>query len=268
MQRRRHKFTIVNVVGTADTRQTLNLKQVCMATKGKLGMGVFPSAISKSKFPRSTNCAFETGKLVNTGSRSVLEALLSLRKYCDCLTDVLGVPHNYYDYNVQNIVGALRVGYRLNLNMLYDDRIKLRRQDCKWEPDSFRGLKLETAHPDITMIIFETGKIIVTGPATFDRIALAEQLLYDLNIERYEEGREYRSTSDVRVIAQPRGEKKKKKPNQFKVINHTKKKEEFQAVMMMSTKKNAKRKPANKCGGDTTRRRVCTASSSSIQYPH
>lgn len=265
---KKHRFTIVNVVGTADARQSLNLKLVCMATNGKLGMGVFPSAISKMKYPRSTNCAFETGKLVNTGSRSVVKALLSLRMYVDRLTDVLGRPHSYWDYNVQNIVGSLRVGFRLNLNMLYDDRIRLRRQDCKWEPDSFRGLKLETAYKDITMIIFETGKIIVTGPSKFNRIALAEEWLYTLAIERYEEGNEYRSTMCIRIIAQPKGPKKPKKPNQFKVINYTKKKEEFQSVMLMTTKKNSKRKHTTAKGESARKRLVGPTSSVSVQYPH
>lgn len=239
MARKRYEFDVVNVVCTSDLGRPINLTLTCMVTSGKLGMGVFPANVSKCRFPPSTNCAFETGKLVNTGSIDIQSALLGARSFIDRLTRDIGYELEIWNHTVQNIVGAVRIGFRLNLNLLFDDRIKLKKQDCKWEPGSFPGLKLETQHKDIVFIMFESGNIIATGPSDINRITVAEQLLYDLHIERYELGNEYRSIEEVKIISQPRtAQKKTKKPNQFKVISHTKKREEFKATLIKQSKKN------------------------------
>lgn len=244
-QHKRHAFEVVNEVYTTKLGRQLNLMLTCMVTNGKLGMGVFPANVSKCRFPPSTNCVFETGNMVNTGSTDIQSALLGERAFIDRLTLYIGYDVEIWNHTTQNIVGSLNVGMQLNLNLLYDDRIQLKKQDCKWEPGLFPGLLLETSASDIVLIIFESGNIIATGPSDIHRMTTAEDLFYDLHIELYELGKEYRSVEGVRVIAPPKvALKKAKKPNQFKVISHTKKREDFKAEMMSTqqAKKGAKRK--------------------------
>lgn len=241
----RHEFDVVNEVHTSKLGRHINLTLTCMVTNGKLGIRVFPANVSKCRFPPSTNCVFETGNMVNTGSTDLQSALLGERSFIDRLTLYIGYDLEIWNHTTQNIVGSLNVGLQLNLNLLYDDRIQLKKQDCKWEPGLFPGLLLETSASDIVLIIFESGNIIATGPSDINRMTTAGDLFYDLHIELYQLGKEYRSTDGVRIIAPPKiAVKKAKKPNQFKVISHTKKREDFRAEMMSTsqTKKGTKRK--------------------------
>lgn len=269
--RQHHQFRVVNVVCTMELGRPINLMLSCMVTHGKLGMGVFPAHVSKCRFPHSTNCSFETGKLVNTGSINVVSALLGARSFIDRLTRDIGYELEIWNFAVQNIVGAVKVGFRLNLNLFFDDRIKEGDLICKWEPGMFPGLLFETSEDDIVFILFESGNIIATGPCDINRITKAEELLYDLNIERYAVGHEYRSLDGVQIIAEERTESKKtKKPNQFKVISHTKKREEFKATMLNDStkKKNTKRKPAPDRAETSNNRKRKTSTTSSVQYKH
>jgi transcription initiation factor TFIID TATA-box-binding protein len=262
----RHRLGVVNVVCTMDVGRPINLMLSCMVTHGKLGMGVFPAHVSKCRFPPSTNCSFETGKLVNTGSVNCQSALLGATAFIDRLSDDLGYDLEIWNFEVQNIVGAVNLGFRINLDLfMHDQKHKL---NCSWEPGVFPGLKHESSEPDIVFIMFKSGNVIATGPKRIHRMDVADNLLYDMNLERYEVGHEYRSLEDVRIIDVPRvATKKAKKPNQFKVINHTKKRAVFKANMLTASGKStrAKRKTGPPSSGPP-RKRAAATSASNLQY--
>jgi transcription initiation factor TFIID TATA-box-binding protein len=240
---RYHRLGVVNVVCTMSVGRRVNPMLSCMATHGKLCMAAFPAHVSKCKFPPSTNCSFWSGKLVNTGSINAQSALLGATMYIDRIAKDIGYDLRIINFEVENIVGAVNLGFPINLDLLLDDGKEL--FDRKWEPSLFPGLKLESSEPDVVFIIFKSGNVIATGMQLIGRLAVADRLLADLRLERYIIGQEYRSLAGVPIHDAPVKKKKTKKPNQFKVINHTKKRAQFKASL---------REPAansNTSGGNT-----------------
>lgn len=234
---------IVNVVALANVGQGADLRSAALSTHGKLGPRIFPSLSSKCKNPPSTNCFFKSGQLLNTGSVNVISALLGATKFTDRVARDLDYDLRIINFEVQNIVGAYTLPFKLNLILMLQDGEFT--NDRKYEPSLFPGLKLETCHKDISFIFFKSGAIIATGMPSIDRLLVAGQLLFDLDLERYRLGSEYR-TPDYNLVREPssmlttpnaskRTAKKKQtmdgatlsnvdvKPHQFKVINHTRK---------------------------------------------
>ena len=240
-----HRLGVVNVVCTMNVGRGIDLALACMATHGKLSMSAFPAHVSKCKYPPSTNCAFESGQLVNTGSVNAQSALLGATLYVDRISRDLGYELSIINFQVENIVAAVNIGFSLNLALLLDDGKEL--HDRKWEASLFPGLKLESSESDVVFIIFQTGNVIATGMQHIERVATAEQLLHELHLERYKVGHEYRQLDSQHQPCVTRGKdtthvsKRQKKPNQFKVINHTKKKAAFQASLVTSNKPHASR---------------------------
>jgi transcription initiation factor TFIID TATA-box-binding protein len=61
---------------------------------------------------------------------------------------------------VQNIVSSADLGHTLNLNAL---AIGLGLEDVEYEPEQFPGLVYRMDDPDVVILLFGSGKIVITG---------------------------------------------------------------------------------------------------------
>lgn len=232
-----HSLGVWNVVCTMDVGMHINLTLACMTTHGKLGMKIFPTHLSKCRFPPSTNCQFRSGKLVNAGALNFLSALQGATEFMDRLSRDLGYELEMCNFMVQNIVSSTNLGFRVNLNLLYIDC-----PDCtaKYEPKIFPGLYYRASR-DIVFMIFTSGALIATGPCKLERIPVAERLIHGLQLRRYELGKEYRAVPPDQIITGSReAAGKQKKVNQAKVISHARKRELF--LSSIATKQSTKKK--------------------------
>ena len=245
LQRQRHHeskqlFRIVNIVTTQTIGRVIDTKQACIATHGKLGMEIFPSYVSRSRSPACTNSLFSSGQLLNTGSRSYVDALLGVNRFINLLSKNLNCSLRLVNFSVQNIVIALDLGFKLNLALLLEDGLLQRKFDRKYEPSIFPGLKLESRFKDIIFILFISGNVIGTGLKSQDRVPVAQQVLAEFGLRQYELGKEYRQMSSSSILrmlkepssasltdSKPKRHKKPSKANQFKVITHTRKRARF-----------------------------------------
>lgn len=201
-----------------------------MATHGKLDMTIFPAHVSKCRMPPSTNCVFRSGKLVNTGSVNELSSLLGGMSYGDRMRRLGYKRVRVYNYRVENVVGAMKLSFCINLRQIKKDFILT----TKWESTLFPGLKFDSQRvKGLVFILFGSGNAIATGMKSEDQLADAESELCSYQLQQYmlePIQRPLVDTTLTTTTTTPR-KTKKKKPNQFKVINHTKKKANFKASL-------------------------------------
>ena len=69
------------------------------------------------------------------------------------------------EITVQNIVSSADLGYSLNLNAL---AIGLGLEDVEYEPEQFPGLVYRMDDPEVVILLFGSGKIVITGGKTPD----------------------------------------------------------------------------------------------------
>ena len=139
--------------------------------------------------PKSTALIFQTGKVVITGAKSENDARVAARKYARIIQK-LGFPAQFADFKIQNIVGSCDVGFPLRLEGLafeYPEK-------SSYEPELFPGLIFRFKSPNITALVFVSGKIVLTGAKTkeeidtaFNRTLYPILLSYKKDIGDYEE---------------------------------------------------------------------------------
>lgn len=66
---------------------------------------------------------------------------------------------------VQNIVSTADLGYPLNLNAI---AIGLGLENIEYEPEQFPGLIYRIDDPDVVVLLFGSGKLVITGGRTTD----------------------------------------------------------------------------------------------------
>ena len=130
--------------------------------------GTFPGVICKIPKPKTAMLIFRTGKIICSGARSQDAVEGATKKLIEILK--IGEVHIKEDplIEVQNIVASAQLDFKVNLEMAALDC-----EGTEYEPEQFPGLILRLEEPKTVMLIFMSGKVIITGARTAEEANLA-----------------------------------------------------------------------------------------------
>ncbi|BBH04274.1 TATA binding protein 2 [Prunus dulcis] len=118
----------------------------------------FAAVIMRIREPKTTALIFASGKMVCTGAKSEQQSKLAARKYARIIQK-LGFPAQFKDFKIQNIVGSCDVKFPIRLEGLAYSHGAF----SSYEPELFPGLIYRMKQPKIVLLIFVSGKIVLTG---------------------------------------------------------------------------------------------------------
>lgn len=117
--------------------------------------------------PRTTALLFKSGKMIVTGAKNEKDNLNGARKYTAILQK-LGIPAVFNDFKVQNITATFDCGFPIRLeSFLYDTS---NHNFSTYEPELFPGLIYRMVEPKAVLLIFVSGKVVLTGVKTNELI--------------------------------------------------------------------------------------------------
>lgn len=129
----------------------------------------FPAVITKLKSPRATGLIFQSGKVVVTGTKTMSDCQDACRKFATIVESTGVGPITFTDVVIRNMTGLCSMGYPISLEgFLYAN------SDCStYEPELFPGLIYRMKDPQIVLLIFVSGKIVITGAKCSNDISIA-----------------------------------------------------------------------------------------------
>src|SRR5450756_1151696 len=156
-----YNIEIVNVVASTGIGQEINLKQATLALEGAdYNPKRFPGLVYRTKDPKTAALLFRSGKIVCTGAKSIDDVYRGMENVFQSLRnigiDVKGTP----EIKVQNIVASANIHAALNLNTI---AIGLGLEHIEYEPEQFPGLVYRLSEPKVVVLIFGSGKLVITG---------------------------------------------------------------------------------------------------------
>jgi transcription initiation factor TFIID TATA-box-binding protein len=157
----------------------LDLKQIALqARNAEYNPKRFAAVIMRIREPKTTSLIFASGKMVCTGAKSEELSRLAARKYARIIAK-LGFPVTFTDFKIQNIVGSCDVKFPIRLEGLaYDHNFF-----SSYEPELFPGLIYRMVQPKIVLLIFVSGKIVLTGAKQREEIYTAFEQIYPVLTE-------------------------------------------------------------------------------------
>ena len=178
---------IENVVSTANLCVKLNLRDIALQSKNaEYNPKRFSAVIMKIKEPKTTGLIFSSGRIVCLGAKNEEESRRACRKIAKIIKSV-GFPILFKEYEIQNIVASADVKCQLSLINLYIHLIKsalYKGKNCvAYEPEQFPGLIYRMIEPNIVILIFSSGKIVLTGGKKKDDIYNGFKKIYPLLIK-------------------------------------------------------------------------------------
>ena len=119
------------------------------------------------KEPKTTGLIFASGKIVITGARCEKDARAGALKFARIIQKLDFSP-NFNDFKIQNVVATCDFKFPIYLERLAYDHSRF----TTYEPELFPGLIFRMADPKLTILVFVSGKIVMTG-------AKDRRLVYD-----------------------------------------------------------------------------------------
>jgi transcription initiation factor TFIID TATA-box-binding protein len=177
---------------------TLELKRIALyARNAEYNPKRFAAVIMRIRSPRTTALIFSSGKMVCTGAKSEADSRLAARKYARIiqklnfpvkfcfLNNDLKKKHKinvtfkqakFMDFKIQNIVGSIDVGFCLRLECFHT----CHSQFSSYEPELFPGLIYRLHEPKVVLLIFVSGKVVITGAKLRTEINEAFDKIYPI----------------------------------------------------------------------------------------
>lgn len=136
--------------------------------------GRFPGLVYRIKKPKVAMLIFSSGSVICTGARKEEDVYIASEMLVKKLNS-LGIPLTKKPtVLIQNIVASTMFDHNINLDMLAEH------PDMEYEPEQFPGLMYRLSDPETVMLIFRSGRIVVTGAKSTQAAILAAQKTKDL----------------------------------------------------------------------------------------
>jgi len=170
---------IQNVVAVASLNQKIDLPPILKVFKNvEYRPKKFPGLVFRLKRPKTATLIFGSGKMVCTGAKSEKQARSAVRKVVRELKKagiiILGKPV----ITIQNMVASADVGGDVDLEMASEVL-----DDIMYEPEQFPGAVYRMDEPKVVILIFSTGKLVITGAKREEQVHEAVDRLRDILLD-------------------------------------------------------------------------------------
>jgi transcription initiation factor TFIID TATA-box-binding protein len=150
---------IENVVASATLNQRIDLNAIVRIFPAvEYRPEQFPGLVYRLKKPKTATLIFSSGKMVCTGAKSERQARKAIMKVTDELKRggivILGKP----EIQIQNIVSSGGLGGHIDL-----EKTTYSLKRTMYEPEQFPGLIYRMDDPKVVILIFASGKLVITG---------------------------------------------------------------------------------------------------------
>ncbi|CAM9451722.1 unnamed protein product [Ascophyllum nodosum] len=184
------ELRLVNMTATANMGCQIDLRTVVTrARNAEYNPKRFSACVVRlinSKEPKATALIFKTGKIVVTGAKSAAAVDYACSKFAAILRKLGaagGGTHIRFnaktDIKVQNMVATTDVGFPIRMEGLQNKHSSF----INYEPELFPGLIYRLAEPKICLLIFVSGKVVLTGAKSAQQLEEAFKKMYPLLLE-------------------------------------------------------------------------------------
>ena len=184
--------TINNIISSVNLGCSLNLKNISMKIKNsEYNSNRSSTLILKPKNINVTATIFSTGKMVCTGAKSEKESKSACIKFAK-IVNKAGFKAELKDFKIQNIIASYDVKFKIYLsdlfnriNILINDNLKKIGSGsyCRYNKNELNGIIFYIDESKISLLIFESGKIVISGAKKIKEINGIFQNIYPILIE-------------------------------------------------------------------------------------
>jgi len=175
----KHDVEIQNVVAVASLGQKMDLIAIMKIFRNvEYRPKRFPGLVFRLKKPKTTTLIFSTGKMVCTGAKSEKIAKSAVKKVVRELKKEGFIIRGRPKIEIVNIVGTADIGGMVDIEVMADIL-----DNIMYEPEQFPGLIYRMYDPRVVILVFRSGKMVLTGSKSEDQVNEAVEKMTSILIE-------------------------------------------------------------------------------------
>ena len=176
---RKPESKIENIVATVILDQELDLNLIeTRIPDVDYNPDTFPGLVYRLREPKVTALIFKSGKMVVTGAKSIQELVRAVKKILRSLRDAGIEIRGRPQLQIQNIVASA------NLHVIIDlEKAAWFLDRSMYEPEQFPGLIYRMDDPKVVLLIFSSGKMVITGAKREEDVKRAVENIYKKLLE-------------------------------------------------------------------------------------
>jgi transcription initiation factor TFIID TATA-box-binding protein len=166
---------IENIVATVTLDQGLDLGAIARSIPNvEYDPEEFPGLVLRLDNPKLTALVFSTGKMVITGAKSTQMLIKGFKRILRLFYKhgilITGKPR----VQIQNVVASANLNAEVNLEIAAEQL-----DNVMYEPEQFPGLIYKMNDPKVVLLIFSSGKMVITGAKSEEEVAQAVKNIYE-----------------------------------------------------------------------------------------
>jgi transcription initiation factor TFIID TATA-box-binding protein len=159
---------IENIVASGAIAESIDLVALSEKVRNcELNKKRFPGAVYHIADPKIACLIFSSGKIVLTGIRNDKALTDGLAIIIKSLNEAGFETLNVPNVAITNMVCSYDLGKYINLNKVV---VTLNLENIEYEPEQFPGLVYRIKDPKMVVLIFSSGKLILTGGKNIEDI--------------------------------------------------------------------------------------------------
>ena len=167
------KPRIENIIAATHLEGELDIEAAAKALDVKYSDD-FPGIITEDKVAGIAVMLFSNGGMVQTGAKNLSDVGSHFRDVAQKLKHAKLIEHVTLQAKVKNIMASHSVGRKLNLDLALQ---RLKSGKTKYVPEEFPGIIYELESPEVTVLIFKSGRLALTGARKMSDIDEAAELV-------------------------------------------------------------------------------------------
>ena len=182
---------IVNIVSMANLGVPLSLREIALQCKNaEYNPSRINAVIMRIKKPKAAALVFNSGIIIVLGAQDKENSKEAAKIFAKQIKN-LGFNVKFSDFRIVNFVATCDLGFPIKLTKLniklnsilsknQSNNGKDEKSPCHYEPEVFPGLIYHMRKPELTLLIFQSGKMNFVGAKNKDNIFEALKKIYPL----------------------------------------------------------------------------------------
>lgn len=199
---------IENIVATVSVDQTIDLDYLDKVLPNvEYDPDQFPGLVFRLESPKVTALIFRSGRMVVTGAKSTADLIKAVKRIVRTLLKYDIPITSKPRIQIQNIVASANLGSEIML-----EKVAFLLENTMYEPEQFPGLIYRMTDPHVVLLVFSSGKMVITGAKSEEEVFQAVRNLYlklkELGCLREVRAEEEILSEEIEGIESSRGRRK------------------------------------------------------------
>ncbi|NPA38327.1 MAG: TATA-box-binding protein [Candidatus Nanohaloarchaeota archaeon] len=168
-----YKIKVTNIVIEINFGGKIPLDRIAnMLPSAEYEPESFPGLVYRMTDPKATALVFTSGRAILSGINDIEKAKKAVKRMLEDFGSIGIKFEKEPEIKIVNLVASADLGVHLDLNTLVYEL-----ENCEYEPEQFPGLVYRMDDPPVVVLIFNTGRVNITGSRDISVVARAAENL-------------------------------------------------------------------------------------------